>query len=116
MVDPKIMCRNHLLGEHAEIHLFVWNIDQNHSVKGYIAKGLLETHNLHSRHEELAQELRSRGYQHNSELDAKWKLAKKAGSIDKAKNLKELVHRCAKCRRRYLNLFGAGNEQNGSLF
>jgi hypothetical protein len=27
MVDPRIMCRNHLLGEHAEIHMFVWNID-----------------------------------------------------------------------------------------
>ena len=46
MVDPKIMYRNHLLGEHAEMHLFVWNIDRQHSVRGYIAKGLLETHNL----------------------------------------------------------------------
>jgi hypothetical protein len=77
MVDPKIMCRNHLLGEHAEIHMFVWNIDRKHSVKGYIANGLLETHKLYTRHEELAQELRRRGYQHNSELDVKWKLAKK---------------------------------------
>jgi hypothetical protein len=106
MVNPKIMCRNHLLGEHAEIHLFVWNIDRNRSVKGYLDKGLLETHNLYNRHAELAQELRRRGYQHNSELGAKWKLAKKAGSIDKKKSLKELVHRCVKCKERYLNLFG----------
>ena len=104
MVDPKIMCRNHLLGEHAEIHMFVWNIDQKHSVKGYLTKGLLEIHSLYSRHRELARELRRRGYQHNSELDAKWKLAKHAGSIDKKRSLEELVNRCAKCNERYLNL------------
>jgi hypothetical protein len=64
MVEPKIMCKNHLLGEHAEIHMFVWNIARNRSVNGYITKGLLETHNLCSRHEELAQELTKRGYHH----------------------------------------------------
>ena len=98
MVDPKIMCRNHLLGEHAEIHMFVWNIDRKRSVKGYLDKGLLETHNLYTRHAELAQELRRRGYKHNSELDAKWKRAEKAGSIDKKRNLEDLVSRCAKSR------------------
>ena len=104
MVDPQIMCRNHLLGEHAEIHMFVWNIDRKHSVKGYITKGLLETHNLYDRHEELAHELKRRGYKHNSKLDEKWKRARKAGSIDKKKSLKDLLDRCAKCRKRYLNL------------
>lgn len=106
MVDPKIMCRNHLLGEHAEIHIFVWNIDWNHSVKGYLDKGLLETHNLYTRHAELAQELKRRGYQHSSELDAKWKLAKKAGSIDKEKTLELLIDRCIKCRERHRNFCG----------
>jgi len=109
MVNPKIMCRNHLLGEHAEIHLFVWNIDRKHSVKGYLDRGLLETHNLYNRHEELAQELRRRGYRHNSEFDVKWKLAKKAGSIDKKRNLEQLVDRCTKCRERHRNFFGSEN-------
>ncbi|MEJ5326858.1 MAG: pyrimidine dimer DNA glycosylase/endonuclease V [Candidatus Bathyarchaeia archaeon] len=110
MVDPKIMCTNHLLGEHSEIHLFVWNIDAGHSVKGYIDKGLLEIHNLYHRHEELAQELRRRGYQHNSELNTKWRLAKNAGSVDKRQSLKELIRRCAKCRERYC-LFGAESKR-----
>lgn len=101
MVDPRIMCRNHLLGEHSEIHLFVWNIDAGHSVRGYIDKGLLEIHNLYDRHEDLARELRRRGYRHNSELDAKWKMAKKEGSIDRQKSLRALIGRCAKCRERY---------------
>ena len=104
MVEPRIMCRSHLLGEHAEIHMFVWNIDRKHSVKGYLTKGFLETHNLYCRHEELAQELTKRGYQHNSPLDAKWKRVKHAGSIDRKRSLEELVNRCAKCRARNRDL------------
>ncbi|MGB9926584.1 MAG: pyrimidine dimer DNA glycosylase/endonuclease V [Candidatus Bathyarchaeales archaeon] len=109
MVDSRIMCRNHLLGEHSEIHLFVWNIDAGHSVRGYIDKGLLEIHNLYNRHEELARELRGRRYGHNSELDAKWKMAKKEGSIDRQKSLRDLIERCTKCRERYERFAGTGN-------
>ena len=47
MVDPKIMCRQHLLGEHAEIHLFIKTISRGNSVKGYLQKGFLENHNLY---------------------------------------------------------------------
>lgn len=82
------MCRNHLLEEHSEIHLFVWNINAEHSVRGYIDKGLLEIHNLYNRHAELARELRGRRCMHNSELDAKWKMAKNDGSIDRQKKPK----------------------------
>ena len=88
----------------------IWNIDRKYSVKGYIAKGLLETHNLYTRHEELAQELRRRGYKHNSELDLKWKLSKKSGSIDKESNIKQLIDRCTKCRERHRTLFGGGGD------
>jgi hypothetical protein len=104
MVEPRIMCRSHLLGEHAEIHMFVWNIDRKHSVKGYLTKGFLETHNLYRRHEELAQELAKRGYRHNSPLDSKWKGAEHAGSIDRKRSLEELVKRCSKCRARNRDL------------
>ena len=46
MVDPRIMCRQHLLGEHVEIHMFVGAISRGKSVKGYLEKGLLEVHNM----------------------------------------------------------------------
>ncbi len=108
MVDPKIMCRHHLLGEHAEIHMLVWNIDRKRSVKGYLDKGLLETHNLYARHAELAQEFRRRGYQHNSKLDVKWKHVKKEGSIDKKRSLADLLNRCVECKERYLNSIRTG--------
>lgn len=101
MVDPIIMCREHLLGEHAEIHMFVGAIDRGYSVRGYLEKGLLEVHSLYDRHEELVREMKRRKYRHNSEIDEKWKQAERLGSIDGQRSLKQLINRCPRCRERY---------------
>ena len=68
---------------------------------------LLLASSRYNRHEELAQELRRRRYRHNSELDVKWKRAKKAGLIDKKRHLEQLIDRCAKCRERHQSFFGS---------
>jgi hypothetical protein len=101
MVNPRIMCRQHLLGEHAEIHMFIGTISRGKSVKGYLEKGLLEVHNLYSRHEELVEEMKRRGYSHRSDVEEKWRTAEKLGAIDRKKSLEELVKRCPRCKRRY---------------
>jgi hypothetical protein len=101
MVNPRIMCRQHLLGEHAEIHMFIGTIRCGKSVNGYLEKGFLEVHNLYSRHEELAEEMRRRGYRHCSDVDEKWRTAEKLGVIDRQKNFEELLKRCSRCKRRY---------------
>ena len=49
MVDPRIMCKQHLLGEHAEIHMFIATISRVNSVKGYLERGLLEVYSLYNR-------------------------------------------------------------------
>ena len=105
MVDPRIMCRQHLLGEHAEIHMFIGAIDRGYSVKGYLERGLLEIHNLYNRHEELVREMERRNYRHNSKIDKKWKQVERLGSIDKQKNRKQLVDHCSRCRERYAHAF-----------
>ena len=112
MVNPKIMCRQHLLGEHAEIHMFIGTINCKKSVKGYLEKSLLEVHNLYSRHEELVEEMKRRGYSHNSEVNKKWKNAEKNGFVNKEKNLAELLNRCSKCRRQYSKLIGHQSKEN----
>ncbi|PVX23997.1 MAG: hypothetical protein CW691_08950 [Candidatus Bathyarchaeum sp.] len=101
MVNPKIMCRQHLLGEHVEIHMFVGTLRRGKTVKGYLEKGLLEVHNLYARHEQLVKEMKCRGYNHCSELDEKWKSAEKLGVVDREKSLEELLKRCSRCKRRY---------------
>jgi ABC-type phosphate transport system auxiliary subunit len=101
MVNPRIMCRQHLLGEHAEIHMFIGAINRGKSVKEYLQKRLLEVHNLYNRHEELVEEMKRRGYMHCSDLDEKWRFAEKRGFIDRKKSFNELVKRCSRCNYRY---------------
>jgi transcription-repair coupling factor (superfamily II helicase) len=104
LVNPRIMCRQHLLGEHAEVHMFIGTINRKKSVEGYLQKGLLEVHNLFSRHNELVEEMKKRGYKHQSEVEEEWKTAVRAGIIDRKRNLGELINRCSKCKGRYLEL------------
>jgi len=100
MANPRVMCRQHLLGEHAEIHMFIGAISRGKSVKGYLQNGLLEVHNLYDRHEELVEEMKRRGYMHCSDLDEKWRFAEKRGVIDRKKSFNELVRRCSRCKYR----------------
>lgn len=71
-LPPSILCRQHLLGEHRELHSIWTVITQNK--KGYSRHpetlrwaGKLKA--LYQRHEELVKEMNSRGYSHHSELD-----------------------------------------------
>ena len=95
------MCRQHLLGEHVEIHMFIGTLSRKKSVKGYLEKGLLEVHNLYNRHEELVKEMKYRGYNHYSEVNKRWKLVDKAGSINEKKSIAELTNRCNNCKKRH---------------
>lgn len=71
-VEPEILCRSHLLGEHRELHA-IWSVLTNGKA-GYAKHpetvrwhGRLAA--LHERHEKLVQEMTGRGYRHNSPLD-----------------------------------------------
>ena len=71
-LHPGRLCRQHLLGEHRELHA-LWAV-LNKSSGGYINhpetrrwKGKRRA--LYIRHRELAQEMISRGYRHLSPLD-----------------------------------------------
>jgi hypothetical protein len=71
-IQPEKLCRNHLLGEHAELHA-VWAI-LTQDKEGYAHhpevlrwKGKLKA--LYRKHEEIVEEMLARGYQHNSPLD-----------------------------------------------
>ena len=68
MIDPTMLCRKHLLGEHVELHMFIGTINKNKKLNGYRENGLVEVHNIKSRHAELVSEMKSRGMNHNSPL------------------------------------------------
>lgn len=71
-IAPEKLCRNHLLGEHRELHA-IWSVLTKNK-KGYSRhpetlrwKGKLAA--LYARHKMLIEEMKDRGYNHNSRLD-----------------------------------------------
>ncbi|MBN1354085.1 MAG: pyrimidine dimer DNA glycosylase [Candidatus Omnitrophica bacterium] len=73
-ISPRKLCRNHLLGEHRELHA-IWSILTGDK-KGYSKhpetlrwKGKLRA--LYSRHQELTREMTRRGYNHYSVLNGR---------------------------------------------
>lgn len=59
-------------------------------------KGLVEIHNIKSRHQELADEMIARKYNHNSPLPEFESF--ESGCIDSEKNLQILNEKCIHCR------------------
>ena len=96
MVDPRLMCRQHLLGEHVELHMVAASLRNGTSLQGFIENQLIETHNVRRRHEQLVGEMKRRGFKHASPL--KNVPRKRAGCVDRRANLLELARRCEHCR------------------
>jgi len=97
-VTPSIMCRQHLLGEHAETHMFVGAIKRGTSLFGYIHANLFDMATLKERHETLVKEMESRGMLHMSPLED---ITGLSTPIDTKLSLEDLLERCENCRSRY---------------
>lgn len=73
-ISVKKLCRQHLLGEHRELHA-IWSIltkektGYSHHPETLRWKGKLKA--LYARHAELVDEMTSRGYTHASDLDCR---------------------------------------------
>lgn len=96
LVRPDLMCNQHLLGEHVELHMLVGSINKGISIKGYIDKGLVEIPLVRQRHKELEDEMIRRGMNHQSPLP---KFSTKyVGYVDDIANKIILAERCKRCR------------------
>lgn len=73
-LPPRELCRQHLLGEHRELH-GLWNILTRHEGRGGYSRHpetlrwVGKTAALYRRHEALVREMERRGYRHISPLD-----------------------------------------------
>jgi hypothetical protein len=105
-VDPTKMCRNHLLGEHLELHMFANALANNKpKLTGFVNKGLLHMENIVLRHKILAEEMKNRNYNHKSPLEMPKALPDyvtvelwTTNLIDIEKNERDLHSRCSKCK------------------
>ena len=93
-VPPEKLCRNHLLGEHRELHA-IWVVITQKK-KGYSKhpetirwKGKLRA--MYFRHEDLVKEMSSRGYAHKSPLDKRKATGKSIQDVYVDSPLKQIL-------------------------
>jgi len=104
-INPKLLCRQHLLGEHNEIHKHRHNFVKHHRITGRIYPiVLIEPENMEKRHNELAQEMINRGYNHNSPYEqpdlSYLKNEERFAKISIDKSISDLKSRCSECSER----------------
>ena len=106
MCNPSIMCKNHLLGEHKEIHMLVGAIQKKKRLDNYIKNNCLELTAIESRHNELVEEFLMRGWDsgicHNSPIEyydySYLDPHIIEHKVNKEESLKDLITRCKECR------------------
>lgn len=105
MVNPKVMCRNHLLGEHRELHMLMNHyIKKRYSISGFLKSNCIQPKSIISRHNALVNEMKKRNYNHNSHLpnysiDYLPK-EEQEFEIDRKKSALMLMKKCESCKKR----------------
>ena len=111
-IDPSLLCKQHLLGEHGEIHKHRPNFVKKHKITKRISPIVqIEPENMQKRHDELALEMLKRGYNHNSPYEqpdiSYLKSEERYAKIDKNISINNLINRCSECTKKlkYENIY-----------
>ena len=110
MTPAEFLCRNHLLGEHKEIHQLLGTLKKGFNIQGYINHNCIEIRSIKLRHDELVKEMIKRGYNHKSpivhtqeeiinELTTHLNKEQIDYRIDIDSSFDDLMCRCDKCRK-----------------
>jgi hypothetical protein len=104
-IPPELLCRQHLLGNHNELHRYRPSFVKKHSMKGRIYPVvLIEPSNMKIDHDEIAEEMLRRGYNHNSPYEmpdiSYLPEDQRNAKVDVNYNLQDLINRCPECKGR----------------
>lgn len=107
-IRPEYLCKNHLLGEHNELHKFKPTFEKHHSITGRIFPVVqIEPESMKKRHNEIAKEMIRRGYNHKSPYEqpdlSYLSNEERFAKVDKENSLEDLMLRCPDCRNRIIN-------------
>lgn len=106
MISPRMLCDQHLVAEHGELHKLVGTID-SHPAGRQIArtlcqKGHLDLTSVQARHHKLAREMRRRGMEHDSPIFYMHSFSF-SGGVDPSRSKRDLRNRCGACKQRINN-------------
>ena len=113
MVKPEIMCRQHLLGEHKEIHQLLGTLRKQYKIDGYTRHNCVEVSSIEHRHNALVVEMQKRGYNHKSPIPTQSHINDMSEYlnpdsrnfiINKNSSLRDILERCPECRKRLLEI------------
>ena len=110
MVDPRLLCNQHLIGEHGEIHKFLPSFRKGHKVDGRFDPVVqIQFNGYLIRHDMLAEEMLNRGMNHKSPLTfAELPDFKNIypqhfhKEVDLEQSIKDLLYRCEDCSDRII--------------
>ena len=109
MVNPKIMCKQHLIGEYRELFTFMGAVREKKSISGYIKNNLLEPLSVKNRYEVLKSEMINRNYKPKKEFivqDMNYISKKELNNkVNVHKSLNDLLNRCPECKKRFVSGF-----------
>lgn len=112
MLPTIILCRNHLLGEHNELHKLIGSIIKNKNLKGFIDNKFICLNQIQKRHEDLVKEFQRRNYNHQSPLFHNDEIYERnIGRKEIIFNLKDLINRCDGCKKRFVKLMKMRKEK-----
>jgi len=104
-VNPKVMCTQHLLGEHREMHQVQGMVESYEHAKavmeGLAGSNAIDTTRIKERHDELVEEMLRRGYDgHSTPMESVDDTTGGVGDVDEDESLQLLLRRCPDCRER----------------
>lgn len=109
MINPELLCKNHLLGEHSEIHKHKNVFVKHYSIKKRVERKQIQPEAMKSRHDELVVEMKRRGYNHNSEYEmpdlSYLNKEHRTTKVDKRKSIVDLLNRCNECKQRIIERY-----------
>ena len=124
MVNTEIMCRQHLLGEHKELHQLRGQLKKRYGVNKYIENNCLEITSIITRHDQLVQEMLRRGYNHKSPFgETQFELIEISSYlpefqvntvVDLHDAYSRLINKCDHCRQNILEHL-TDPEKNGKI-
>jgi hypothetical protein len=103
MLNPTIMCLDHRLGEHYEIHMFVGHMRRERSIEGYVRNNCIQPRALKWRHDQIAQSLPAAPLHHSplsvnvKELIAYLPFEHQRAKVNVEQAFEDLINRCPKC-------------------
>ena len=112
MLNPRALCRRHLIGEHGELHKHLHCWRKKYSIAGRIATNSIEPMAYAARHNALENEMRRRSMSPNSPLSqpdfSYLPMEQQTAKVSIRLAVQLLIGRCRECAERMVRIVDRG--------